>query len=193
MQKKLVIPLTLFMLFILLACFSAPSLTEEEISSREQTATALQEMVNELMEETPSSEVDAPAPPVQPTEAVKPTTVTDPTSAPVSSTSTEYSVTAQNFDCICSETGTATRELTVVGDHLHIGDEVYDKVEGNSYKRSWMGYYILVSGEGANKTETKVDELKTVIIILTDTGYILENYSGDSGSPCCIYAFTRNP
>jgi hypothetical protein len=56
-----------------------------------------------------------------------------------------------------------------------------------------MGYYILVSGEGANKTETKVDELKTVIIILTDTGYILENYSGDSGSPCCIYTFTRNP
>jgi hypothetical protein len=85
-----------------------------------------------------------------------------------------------------------TQEFKVVGDQLQIGDMIFDKIDNNTYKRSWMGYYILVSGEGDNKTETQVEESRSSIIILTDTGYIMENYQGESGSPCCINTFTKN-
>ena len=35
-----------------------------------------------------------------------------------------------------------------------------------------MDYYILVSAEGDQKTETQVDEEQSTIIILTDTGFV---------------------
>ncbi len=196
MEKKLVIPLILCILFILLACSivnQGRDFMDDEESNLLETDTAIMQMISELNEEPPSSEGEAPAAPVQLTKALKTTAVTDPIPEPVSSTTAEYTVTAQNFDCICSETGTITKELTIVGDQLHIGKLVFDNIGGNSYKRSWMGYYILVSGEGENKTETRVEEIQSSVIILTDTGYILENYKGDSGSPCCIYTFTKNP
>lgn len=38
----------------------------------------------------------------------------------------------------------------------------------------------------------KVDEEPNVVIILTDTGYVIEHYQGDSGSACCYHTFTKN-
>ena len=104
----------------------------------------------------------------------------------------EYSVSAQDFSCICQVDGNANVELRVNGDQLEIIDpdgngKVYDKIGDNTYKRSWMGYYI----DTTDGKETKIDEEKSVIIILTGNGYIMEHYSGSEGSPCCIHTFTK--
>lgn len=53
-----------------------------------------------------------------------------------------------------------------------------------------MGYYILMSGEGDQAMETKVEEENITVIILTSNGYVMESYQGSSGSPCCYYTFT---
>jgi len=104
----------------------------------------------------------------------------------------EFSVTAQDFTCICQVDGNVNVELRVNGDQLEVVDssggmQVYDKIGENTYKRSWMGYYILkVDGK-----DTTVDEEKSVVITLTDDGYIMEHYSGTESSPCCIHTFTR--
>ncbi len=102
----------------------------------------------------------------------------------------EYSLTAQNFNCTCSVDGNnQVVEFKFNGDQLEYAGNVYDKIAENTYKRSFMGYYILESGEGENKTSTKVDEERHVIIILTDDGFNLEHYQADEGSPCCYYTF----
>lgn len=104
----------------------------------------------------------------------------------------EYSVSAQDFSCICQVDGNVNVELRVNGDQLEIIDpdgsvRVYENIGANTYKRSWMGYYIDMTGG----KETKVDEEKSVVIILTNNGYIMEHYSGSESSPCCIHTFTQ--
>ncbi len=104
----------------------------------------------------------------------------------------EYSVSAQDFNCICFVSGNINVELRVNGDQLEIidpsgGVQVYDKIAENTYKRSWMGYYIDTTGG----KETKVDEEKSVVIILNNNGYTMEHYSGTESSPCCIHTFTK--
>jgi hypothetical protein len=108
----------------------------------------------------------------------------------------EYSVAATNFDCVCQVDGNVTVEFNFKGDQLEVtnaggGVNVYDKIDENRYRKSWMGYYILSSGEGENATETKVDEERSVVIILKDDGYVMEHYQGDSASPCCFHTFTN--
>jgi len=194
MQKKLAIPLVLIISFILLACsisYEGINWSGDEESNRLSTGTALQELLNGITEEAPSSRIGGPLPVAEPTNVPQPTAVAEPIPVPVTNTTTEYSVTAQNFDCICEATGTVTQEYKVEGDQLLIGGMVFDKVGTNCYRRSWMGYYILVSGEGDNQTETQVEESRSSVITLTETGYIMENYQGDSGSPCCINTFTK--
>lgn len=103
----------------------------------------------------------------------------------------DYSVTATDFDCICQVDGNVTQAIRVEGEQLFLGgggnEQVYDKISENKYKRSWMGYYIsVVDGE-----EIRVDEEKSVVITLTDTGYVMEHFSGTSSSPCCFHTFTK--
>ena len=103
----------------------------------------------------------------------------------------EYSVSATNFSCTCSVDGGARAlSLDIEGDQLTYADNVYDKIDENTYKRSYMGYYILVSGEGDQKTETKVDEERHDVIIITANGFISEHYQGSEASPCCYHTFT---
>jgi hypothetical protein len=104
----------------------------------------------------------------------------------------EYSVTATNDTCICQVDGNVNVELRVNGDQLEVidsagGVQVYDKIGENTYKRSWMGYYINVT----DGVETKVDEEKSVVIILNNNGYIMEHYSGTESLPCCTHTFTK--
>ncbi len=106
----------------------------------------------------------------------------------------EYSVTATNFDCICQVDGNVTVEFNFKGDQLEFsnpggGVDVYDKIGENIYKRSWMGYYLLSSGSGEDATETKVEEERSTVIILNDSGYVMEHYQGSSSSPCCFHTF----
>ena len=103
----------------------------------------------------------------------------------------EYSVSATDFDCTCQVDGNVTQAIRVEGDQLFLGgvgdEQVYDKISENKYKRSWMGYYIsVVDGE-----EIRVDEEKSTVITLTDTGYVMEHISGTGSSPCCFHTFTQ--
>lgn len=142
----------------------------------------------------PTSEVIELGPPKQSGPKPNPTSppVALPESAPDSVGTNEYTVSAQDFSCICRVDGNVNVELRVNGDQLEIIDpggnvQVYDKIGENTYKRSWMGYYIsVVDGQ-----ETRVDEEKSVVVILTDTGYIMEHYSGSEGSACCIHTFSQ--
>ena len=107
-----------------------------------------------------------------------------------------YSVAATNSGCICSVDGDQTVEFSFKGDQLEVlnpGGEpiVYDKIGENTYKRSFMGYYILAEEVDGQMVETKVDEERHVVIILNEGGYIMEHYQGDEGSPCCYHTFTR--
>lgn len=195
MQKKLAIPLVTLISFILLACsisYEGINWSGDEEANRLSTGTAIGELINQLTEEAPSSAVGGPPPIEEPTSVPQPTSVAEPISIPITNTTTEFSVTAQNFDCICEATGTVTQEYKLEGDQLLIGNMVFDKIGNNTFRRSWMGYYILVSGEGDNKTETQVEESRSSVITLTENGYIMENFQGDSGSPCCINTFTKN-
>jgi len=108
---------------------------------------------------------------------------------------TGYTVSAENFNCVCQETsGIVTQELRVEDDHLEIVDAdgsgvEYEKIGENTYKRSWMGYYILKT-EGED-TETKVDREEWVVVTLTKDGYSMSQYREDDTSPCCIHTFTK--
>ena len=103
----------------------------------------------------------------------------------------EYSVTAENFDCQCQVDGDVSQALSVKGDQLFLGtgegEQVYEKIGANTYKRSWMGYYIL----NVDGIDTKVDEERSDVIILTANGYIMEHYQGSNSSPCCVHTFTK--
>ena len=110
-----------------------------------------------------------------------------PAEAPQSADTRSYSVQAANYDCICAVDGDVSVTFNFNGDTLEVLDgqgipTVYDKVGENTYSRSFMGYYILDGKE--------VDEEKRTVITFTDTGYTMEHYSGDSGSPCCVHTFT---
>jgi hypothetical protein len=104
----------------------------------------------------------------------------------------EYSVSAQDFNCICQVNGNVNIELRVNENKLEIihpnGEvEMFEKIGENTYKKTWMGYYIDTTGG----KETKVDEERSAIIILNNNGYILEHYQGSESSPCCIYTYTK--
>lgn len=104
----------------------------------------------------------------------------------------EYSVTAQDFNCICQVNGNVNVELRVNGDQLEIvhtdgAVEVFEKIGENSFKKTWMSYYIDTTGG----KETKVDQEWSVVITLNNNGYTLEHFQGSESSPCCIYTYTK--
>jgi hypothetical protein len=107
----------------------------------------------------------------------------------------EYSLVATNFDCICQVDGNTTASFKFTDNQLEFtnpggGVDIYDKITENQYQRTFMGYYILSNGSGAQVTETVVEEEKRTVIILNSGGYIMEHYSGSSSSPCCYHTFS---
>ncbi len=145
-----------------------------------------QEPITQDLEETsPSISGSLPEPAYQPSESQSSEPVTNIVGI------NEYSVTAQDFNCICQVNGNVNVELRVNGDQLEIvhpnGEiEVFEQIGTNTYKKTWMGYYIDTTGG----KETKVDEERSAVIILNNDGYILEHYQGSDSSPCCIYTYT---
>jgi hypothetical protein len=147
-------------------------------------------------ENAQSTMPDQPAFTPEPTVSPAKTQASDPAPEKENVELKEYSVSATNFNCVCQVNGNVTPEFHFNGDQLEMsnregGVEVYEKIGENTYKRSWMGYYILVSGSGDDKTETRVDEERSVVIIFNDSGYVMEHYQGSSSSPCCFHTFTQ--
>ena len=124
------------------------------------------ELASSLLEQSAPIEVEPTSEPVPTTGAAQ-----SPVTQPESGEAKEYSVSAQNFNCICQVNGNVTSQFTIKDDRLEFnnsagGVDIYEKIGENRFKRSWMGYYILVSGEGDNKTETKVDEERSVVTVV---------------------------
>ena len=191
MRKKSAVPFLIVLLLITMAC----TISYEGINFGSDPD------IEKIEDQTATAEYALPAVP-QPAASTPEPVITQPPApqAPVEQNDTggptEYSVTAQNFDCICQVDGNVTVEFTFKDDQLEVKNaggnvDTYQKIGDNRYRRSWMGYYILSSGEGDNKVETKVDEERSVVIILNDNGYVMEHYQGDSPSPCCFHTFTN--
>ena len=184
-NKRIVIPMLVVVLMITMAC----NISYEGIDFTDKPETPLIEINPETEEQSqpqmPQQAVPTPEPTYQREESK------DPEAEAEKSETNEYSVTAENFDCICQVNGNVTQVLSVKGDQLFFGEgegeQVYEKIGENTYKRSWMGYYILRE----DGKDTKVDEEQSTVIILTDNGHIMEHYKGSNSSPCCVYTFTQ--
>ena len=108
----------------------------------------------------------------------------------------EYTVSATDNGCICSTSGNMMVSMEVEGDKLIYSpsggtSDEYQKIDVNTFKRTFMGYYILVDRSSGQEIETRVDEEHHVVIILTETGFIMEHYQGNESSPCCYYTCTK--
>lgn len=189
MKKRVAISLLIAILILMMACtisYEGVAIGDDPDVSKieDQTATAEGRLLP--VPEEPQNTPQPTQPPVQ----------SNPPEAVSSAGLKEYAVAATNFDCVCQVDGNVKVEFTLKGDQLEMtnpagGVDVYDKIAENAYKRSWMGYYILASGEGENMTETRIDEERSVVIILNDTGYVMEHYQGTNSSPCCFHTFTK--
>lgn len=158
----------------------------------DQTATAQAAQSEEPM--TAGDDQESTPPPLSPQQSSSSETF----SGVVSDGNTEYSVSATNSGCTCSVDGNFNVKMEIKGDTLEYtpgGSEtqLYNKIGNNTYKRTYMGYYILSSGSGAQTTQTIVDEERHDILILNDDGYVMEHYQGEESSACCFHSFTRIP
>ena len=196
-MKRKTIPLIIILLSLLttLACLGSSGRVDETPDPASQSLTILQNL--DKQEEEASSYMNNAQSAIAPT--VSEPDLEIPSNPNTSSEEIEttmskeqdYSVTGTNFGCTCSvDGGTVTTSLEIKGDQLTYADNVYNKIDENTYKRSYMGYYIMVSGEGNQKTETKVDEERHDVIIITPDGFISEHYQGSDASPCCYHTFT---
>jgi len=136
----------------------------------------------------------------EPAATSEPVTQPGPSSPAVSTGETgdlvEYSVSAVNNDCTCQTNGNMSISLEIQGDKLirtlSDGSSLeFEKVSQDRYQRTYMGYYINVDKTGGQEVETRVDEERHDVIILTDTGFIDEHYQGNAASPCCYFTYTR--
>ena len=195
MKKKFVVPITLITLFLMLAC--GVSLDGISIGDPNEPNDPISEMFAQETLDAMDIE-DAGSAPADATPEPEYQSVIVPGSGMerVVAGSHEYSVNATNFECTCQATDNMTVDFNFTGDQVEITNGgggatmVYDKIGENKYQRSFMGYYILTSGEGDQATETKVEEEQHVLISLTSNGYVMESYKGSASSPCCYYTFT---
>lgn len=193
-RNAIALTIILFVSFTTLACIGFGTSPGETPSPAEQSITILENFNKQNEETNPNSNNSQPADPPPPERGQA-----KPASGNVSSSGSEspyneeneYSVTGTNFGCTCSVDGnTMTLSLDIIGDQLTYAGNVYDKIAENTYKRTYMGYYLNVSGEGENKVTTQIDEERHDIIILTEDGFISEHYQGDESSACCYHTFT---
>lgn len=158
---------------------------DPEISLLEdQTATAAS-----AQSSAPAGEAATPEPEYQPS------TSTGSNAETANSGEHTYAVSATNFGCTCQVDGNMTVGFNILSDKLEYSvfggtPDVYEKTGENTYKRTFMGYYILSSGSGAQATETVVEEERHTVIILNNGGYVMEHYQGEESSPCCYHTFT---
>lgn len=194
MRKKFVIPLLFVVVSLLMACsFGYEGLA---ISDDPEPINLLEDMyLQETINASNSGEASSAQTEETPQPVYQSISPSDSPSTQSIAGAHEYSVNATNFGCTCQVAGNVTTNFNFKENQLEIldasgGAEVYDKISENTYKRTFMGYYIVDSGSGAAVTSTIVEEEKHVIIILTDNGYVMEHYSGEESSPCCYHTFT---
>ena len=194
MKKKFMVPILLITLFLTLAC--GVGMEGISIGDAQEPSDPIREMFEQETLEAMNTEEAGSAPSVATPEPEYQSVIPSGSGMEnVVAGSHEYSVNATNFDCTCQATDNMTVDFNFTGDQVEITNGgggatmVYDKIGDNKYQRSFMGYYILTSGEGDQVTETMVEEENLTVIILTSNGYVMESYTGSSSSPCCYYTF----
>ncbi|MFO7943642.1 MAG: hypothetical protein R6U51_05005 [Anaerolineales bacterium] len=190
MKKILVVPI-LLLIFLSLAC-NTLDFVLDGLKIRDDEKLATLDAVE--TEEAAPTPVEATPEPAEAASEPEYQSVIIPSSdmEKVVAGSHEYSVSATNFDCTCQATDNMTVDFNFTGNQVEItqgGDAtmVYDKITENKYQRSVMEQSIII-GEGGE--ETKEEQERITVIILTSNGYVMENYTGSSSSPCCYYTFT---
>lgn len=194
MKKYLIILISFFMILLTLSCtiysdgWDITGDPDPEEVAREQLLRQMETQISEQPEQEPEDSTAEDRP-----NGISVNQVTAPGDHPKQAGENEYAVSATDFNCICSiDSPTRSVNLEINGDELTYAGKVYSKIADNTYKYSFMSYYILESGEGENKTSTKVDEEHHSVIILTDDGFVMEHYKGEESSPCCFHTFTLN-
>ena len=140
----------------------------------------------------PVNRVDEPEEPPEPAPVTAPPAPSSEVNLP--GDQVEYAVSGTNNGCTCSVGGNMMIDLDIQDDKLFFNlpdgtSNEYTKVGPDTYKRSYMGYYINV--DTSSGEETRVDEERHDVIILTEDGFISEHYQGTEGSPCCFHTYTN--
>ena len=195
MKNKFVVPMLLITFFLTLSC--SIGLEGISIGDAQEPVNPIKEMFEqETLEAMDTEEAGSAPAEATPASDYQPVIPSGSNMERVVAGSHEYSVNANNFECTCQATDDMKVDFNFTGNQVEITNGgggatmVYDKIEDNKYQRSFMGYYILSSGEGDQVTETKVEEEHRTVIILTSSGYVMESYKGSSSSACCYYTFT---
>lgn len=196
MKKKFVVPILIITLFLTLACsvalegisFGDPNERYDPIREMFEQET-LEAMKN--TEEASSAPAEATPPPED--KPVIPQSSNNANPVTVNAGTNEYSVEATSFNCICQTGGKVTPNFDFQGDHLIAwGDQVYNKIGENTYKREYMGYYILSFPDEPGRADEKIDQLQTSIITFNSNGYVLDSYQGTEMDHCCLNTMTLN-
>ena len=198
MKKKfLVITVLIFTLMLMLACgvsLDGIAIGDENPTLDPWLETHHQQTMDAEEGQNGSAPADAtPEPEYQPADSQGSGGDQNPESA--NAGTHEYSVEATNFNCTCQASGNITPIINFTAGQVEFANAdgsglFYDKIGENTYKRTWMGYYILQNGSGAQATETKVDEEQATVLIFSSSGYRMESYQGSSETPCCYYTNT---
>jgi hypothetical protein len=191
-MKKHVLPILIMMILLTIACGLGPS---GGIAFNEEKTKMAEEQLDENL-----TSGNAPESIEEPEATSETADLSGPSSQAELSGATgdfvEYSVTGTNNGCICSVDGNnVMQSLDVQDDKLiyNPGGTAYEfqKINDDTFKRTYMGYYILVDTTVDPQVETRVDEEQHDIIILTKDGFIVEHYQGYESSPCCFHTYTR--
>jgi hypothetical protein len=197
MKKKfLMISILLLTLMLMLAC--SVSLDGIAFGDEQETLDPFQELkanqtFDAMLAQDESAPADAtPEPEYQPADSQSSGDLNPETA---NAGTHEYSVEATNFNCTCQASGNITPIINFTAGQVEFANAdgsglFYDKIGENTYKRTWMGYYILQNGSGAQATETKVDEERATMLIFSSSGYRMESYQGTEATPCCYYTNT---
>ncbi|PKN97632.1 MAG: hypothetical protein CVU42_15180 [Chloroflexi bacterium HGW-Chloroflexi-4] len=102
----------------------------------------------------------------------------------------EYSVKATDFNCGCHVDGNISPLIEFKENQVIFSDIVYDKIDANTYKRSYTGSYILSFPDEPGRADETVEEQRATVIIFNNNGYVMENYQDNSSSPCCYFTNT---
>ena len=192
-MKKFALPILILIILLTIACGIGPP-SEGIAWVQEMT-----EMANEELEENLTSG-NTPEPIEKPAATSEPDDQPGPSSpaeiSGVTGDFVEYSVTGTDNGCVCSVGGNMMISLEVQDEQLFFNlpdgtSQEFQKINDNTFKRSYMGYYILVDKTVNPEIETRVDEEKHDIITLTQDGFVMEHFKGNESSPCCYHTYTR--
>lgn len=193
MKKPITLILALLILFTL-SCALDSQGTLERNKQWQLTQTADAELYESLTSGGSPEQESPPEATSEPAAQSGSSSSSSSASVAVSGDQVEYAVSATNNGCTCSVGGNMMIDLDIQDDKLFFNltdgtSYEFTKISPNTYKRSYMGYYILA--DSSTGEETRVDEEQHTVIILTDDGFISEYYQGTEGSPCCSHTYTN--